>query len=95
MNLNKLIPSLLPVFAGYHYYYGSVRRQNLSSSLTACLSKVGYRAILTSLVSYKSPDNVPDTFTPDVMQTVLRFPLHCPFFGRFAGTTVIARFRHQ
>jgi hypothetical protein len=27
---------------------------------------------LTSLVSYKSPDNVPDTFTPDVAQPIIR-----------------------
>jgi hypothetical protein len=36
--------------------------------------------ILTSLVSYKSPDNVPDTFTPDAMQTLIRLHSALPFF---------------
>ena len=46
---------------------------------------MGYRAILTSLVSYKSPDNVPDTFTPDVMQTLIRLHSALPFHWAFHG----------
>ena len=65
-------PFVTPGFPGYLHSYELVRHQNLSPSLTACLSKVGYKTILTSLVSYKSPDYVPDTFTPYVMQTLIR-----------------------
>jgi hypothetical protein len=72
-------PFATPGFPGYHHSYELVRHQNLSPSLTACLPNMVYRAILISLVSYKSPDNVPDTFTPDVMQKLIRLHSALPF----------------
>ena len=38
---------------------------------------------MTSLVSYKSPDNVPDTFTPDAVQPIIRsLAALCPGYKR-------------
>jgi hypothetical protein len=85
MNLNKLFPSLLPVFPGFITTTEKSAARISAHPLLPVSSKVGYRAILTSLVSYKSPDNVPDTFTPDVMQTLIRLHSALPFLRAFHG----------
>ena len=90
-------PFVTPGFPGHHHYYELVRRQHLSLSLYCLLPLLQFdRTMLTSLVSYKSPDNVPDTFTPDVMQPVIRLSTALLSFGQLiTGTNVTTRFRHH